>query len=91
VTLVRAAECVTNEMLVSTGRETECGLDVYRATNGAHKQLCEVQCLNMYRFLQYTIWLKIYNVLCYCYLRPNIMYLWSMPIQNAVSLAAAVY
>jgi len=39
---------------------------VCRATNGAHietyrayKELCEVQSLKIYRFLQYTLWLKI--------------------------------
>jgi hypothetical protein len=53
-------------MLVSTWRETEYRLDVCRDTNGAHiemywaqKKLCEVQCLKMYRFIKYTIWLKI--------------------------------
>jgi hypothetical protein len=58
--IVTAAECVTNEMFVSTWRETEYRLDVCRATNyahiemyWAHKELCEVQCLKMYRFLQY--------------------------------------
>jgi hypothetical protein len=28
-------------------------------------KLCEVQCLKMYQFLQYTLWLKIHNVLFY--------------------------
>jgi len=62
VTIVRAAECVTNEMLVSTCTDTEYRLDVCRATSSAHiemyrthKKLCEVQCLKMYRFLQHTL------------------------------------
>jgi hypothetical protein len=37
---VRAAECVTNEMLVSTWQETEHCLDVCRATDGAHIEFC---------------------------------------------------
>jgi hypothetical protein len=48
--IVRAAECVTNEM-----RENESSLDVCRVSNGAHiemhvacKQFCEVQCLKLY-------------------------------------------
>jgi len=28
----------------------------------AYKKLCKVQCLKMYRFLQYTLWLKIYII-----------------------------
>jgi hypothetical protein len=46
-----AAQCITNEMLVITWRETEYRLDVCRNTNcghteicWAHKKLCEVQC-----------------------------------------------
>jgi hypothetical protein len=31
--IVRAAECVTSEMLGNTWRDTECRLDVRRATN----------------------------------------------------------
>jgi hypothetical protein len=66
--IIRAAECVTNEMLSS-------GLHVCRATNGAHtEKLCEIQCLKMCRFLQYTQWLKIYNVLFYCPLWPDILH-----------------
>jgi hypothetical protein len=34
--IVRAAKCVTNEMLTSMWRETEYRLDVCRTTNGAH-------------------------------------------------------
>jgi hypothetical protein len=38
---VRATECVTNEMLVSTCPETEYRLDVCRgATNGGHIDIC---------------------------------------------------
>jgi len=33
----------------------------------AHRKLCEVQCLKMYRLLQYT-------VLFYCHLWPDILY-----------------
>jgi len=58
---IRAAERFTNEMLASTWRETEYRLDMFRATKGAHteihrarKELCEVQCLKMFRFFQYT-------------------------------------
>jgi len=53
--IVRAAKCVTNEMLVSTCPDTEYRLYVCCATSGAHieiywadKKLCEVQCLKMY-------------------------------------------
>jgi hypothetical protein len=34
--IITAEECVANEMLVSTWRETEYRLDVCRATNGVH-------------------------------------------------------
>jgi hypothetical protein len=75
---VRAAERVTNEMLAGTWRETEYRLDVSRVTNGdytetcwAHKKLCEVQGLKMYRFLQYTLWSKIDNILFHRHLRPD--------------------
>jgi hypothetical protein len=34
-----AAECVTNEMLTSTCSETECRLDVCRASTGAHIEI----------------------------------------------------
>jgi hypothetical protein len=61
---VRAAECVTNEIFVSTWRETEYRLDACRAINcahiemyWAHKELCEVQCL------------KVYYVSFHCYLK----------------------
>jgi hypothetical protein len=37
--IVRAAECVTNEVLASKWRQTEYRLDVCRATNGAHIEL----------------------------------------------------
>jgi len=37
--IVRAAECVTNEVLVSTWRQTEYRLDVCRAINGAHIEI----------------------------------------------------
>jgi len=65
---VKAAECVTNEILVSNWRETEYRLNMCHASNGAHTG---VQCLKMYRFLQYTLWLKIYNVLLHCHLKPD--------------------
>jgi hypothetical protein len=65
-TILRAAESVTNEILSSTWRETECRLDVCLATNGGHIEICgaydklrEAQCLKMYRFLKYTLWLKM--------------------------------
>jgi hypothetical protein len=42
-------------MLASTWKDTECHLDVYRATDGvhieicwAHRKLCEVQYFKMY-------------------------------------------
>jgi hypothetical protein len=35
----RAAQSITNEMLVSTWRETEYRLDVCRDTNGAHIEM----------------------------------------------------
>jgi hypothetical protein len=34
VAIVGASECITNEMLANTWRETEYRLDVCRATNG---------------------------------------------------------
>jgi hypothetical protein len=34
--IIRAADCVTNEMLASTWQENEYNLDVCSATNGAH-------------------------------------------------------
>jgi len=37
--IVRAAECVTNEMAVSIFLETEYRLDVCRATNGTHTEM----------------------------------------------------
>jgi hypothetical protein len=37
--IVSAAEYITNEILVSTWRETEYLLDVCSATNGAHIEL----------------------------------------------------
>jgi hypothetical protein len=62
---VRAAKSVTSEMLVGTWPQTEYRLDMCRA----HKKLCEVQCLEMYRCIQYTLWLKINILLFYCLLR----------------------
>jgi hypothetical protein len=38
--IVKAAECVTNEMLTSTWRQTGYRLDVCRAINGAHIEIC---------------------------------------------------
>jgi hypothetical protein len=38
--IVRAAECVTNGMLANSWPETEYHLDVCRATNGAHIEMC---------------------------------------------------
>jgi len=37
--IVRAVECVTNEMLASTWRETKCRFDVCLATDGAHIEI----------------------------------------------------
>jgi len=37
---VRAAECVTNEMLDSTQQETEYCLDVCHTINGGHIEIC---------------------------------------------------
>jgi hypothetical protein len=61
MTTVRAAECVTNEMLVSTCPETEYRLNVCCPIDSAHidvywahKGIWDAQCLKMYQFLQYT-------------------------------------
>jgi hypothetical protein len=79
---VRAAERISNEMFPSTWWETEYRLDVCRASNGAHteiyrahEKLCEIQCLKMYRFIQYTLWLDIYNVLFLFLIMPGSLYL----------------
>jgi hypothetical protein len=58
--IVRAAECITNEILASTWREAEFRLDVCGSTNGAHieMELCEVQCLKTYQLLQYIVYLR---------------------------------
>jgi hypothetical protein len=57
--IITVAECITNEMIASTWRETEYCLDVCSATNDDHteicwaqKTLCEVQCLKMYLYIQ---------------------------------------
>jgi hypothetical protein len=50
--IIRAAECFTNEMSAGTWLETEYCLDMCYATNGAHKELGEVQFLRIYLFLQ---------------------------------------
>jgi len=39
VTVIRAAECVANETLGSTWRETEYRFDVCRTTNGANVEM----------------------------------------------------
>jgi hypothetical protein len=69
-------------MFASTCPEAEYHFDVCRATNGAHteicwvhKELCEVHCLKMWRFIQYILRLKIYNVLSHGHLKPDILYL----------------
>jgi hypothetical protein len=61
--IVTVAECVTNEMLAITWRETKCRVDMCRATNGAHTESywahtehCEVPYLKMYSFFQYALW-----------------------------------
>jgi hypothetical protein len=71
-TNVRAAECVTNEILISTCRESEFRLDVCRASNGAHiqnywahRELYGVKCLKMCRFLHYTLQLNKWFILLY--------------------------
>jgi hypothetical protein len=68
-------------MLASTWRETDYLLHVCCATDDAHteiywarKKLCEVLCLKIYRFIQYNLSLEVYNVLFYCYLRPDNRY-----------------
>jgi len=38
--IVRAADCVTNEMLFQYLAETEYRLDMCRATNGSHSDIC---------------------------------------------------
>jgi hypothetical protein len=50
--IVRAAECVTKEMHVSTWRETEYRLDMCRATNGAILRLSE----HIRNFVRYSVW-----------------------------------
>jgi hypothetical protein len=64
--IFRIAESVTNETFVDTSPETEYRLEVCRATDGAridicwaHKELCQVQCFEIYRFIEYALWLKI--------------------------------
>jgi hypothetical protein len=66
-------------MLANTSPETEYHLYVRRTTNGdhtdiywAHKELSEVQCLEMHPFLQYTLRLKMY-VLFYCHLELDML------------------
>jgi hypothetical protein len=73
--LLRAAEWVTNEMLTNAWRETEYSPEAFRVTDvvhieicWAHKKLCKVQCLKMYRFVQCASCLKI-HVLFYCHAR----------------------
>jgi len=80
--IVRAAECVANEITASTWPETEYRLDMCRAINGAHtdiywahKELCEIQCSKMYRFLQDTSRLKKQSDLLCCSLRLDTLYL----------------
>jgi hypothetical protein len=46
--IVITADGVIIDMLANKLRGTEYRFDVCRATNGAHKELCEVQCLKMY-------------------------------------------
>jgi len=38
--IVRAAECITNEMLTNTWQETEYHVDVCHVTNGVHSEIC---------------------------------------------------
>jgi len=70
--IIRAAEYITSEITPNTWWETECHLDVFCATNGghivvywAHKKLSEVHSLKIYWFVQYTSWLRIYNIIFY--------------------------
>jgi len=39
VTAIRAAECITSEMIANTWQETEYHLDVCHATSGAHIEI----------------------------------------------------
>jgi hypothetical protein len=72
--IVRAAECVNNEMLATTGQETEYPLDVCAYWDyWRHTKLCEDQNLKMCRFLQYNVCVYIY-IMFYCPLRPYIIY-----------------
>jgi len=79
--IVRNAEYLISEILGNTCQETKCLLYVCRATNCGHIEIycahkfCEVQCLKLYRFLQYTSCLKIYNILLYFCLRPKTVYI----------------
>jgi len=68
-------------MLASTWQETEYHIDMCCATYGAHieiywahEKLYEIQCLEMCRFLQYTLWLKI-HVSYYCHFKAGHLYL----------------
>jgi hypothetical protein len=77
--IIRAAMCVTVELLANIRWETECCLDVCYAVNGAHieiywtcKKFCDVLHLKIYNFLHYTLWLKIYVLFCY-HLRLDIL------------------
>jgi len=60
--IIRAAECVTNEMLTSTWQETEYDLDVCHATNSAHSELywahklCENITVSPIQFMVEDIW-----------------------------------
>jgi hypothetical protein len=79
---VKAVDCITNEMLVTAWQETEYHADVCRATNDVHfemyrthKKLCEARRLKMNQFIKYTLWLKICNVLFYCHLRSDTLYM----------------
>jgi len=67
--IYRAADCYY-EMLANTWQEINHHLNVCCSTNSAHieiycthKKLCKVQCLKMYLFLQYALWLKLCFIL----------------------------
>jgi len=51
---------------------------IYRAY-----KLCDVQCLKINQFLQYTLWLKVNNISFCCHLRPDILY---MSVSHEVSM-----
>jgi hypothetical protein len=68
--IVRAAECITNEMTATMWCETDTVLMwavplmvPYIEIYWAHQKLCDIQYLTMYRCFQHTLWVEIYFLL----------------------------